>query len=96
MHYQRGNLKVRRLCVVLVKAMTHERGKERRRAKRIRGIILSNGFHDRLRGETVCRMSRVDVLALLNESVDVGCVPDLEKGEILIDSHGKGSFQKAF
>lgn len=80
--------------MVLVRAMTHERSKEKQQARRIRRIILSNGFHDRIRGETVCRLSRTDVLALLNEPVKTCIVPDLEKGEILIDSRGKGSFQR--
>jgi hypothetical protein len=73
--------------------MTHERSKEKQQARRIRGIVFSNGFRDRVRGETVCRLSRVDVLGLLNEPVTTDLVPDLEKGEILIDSRGNGSFQ---
>jgi hypothetical protein len=75
--------------------LTHERSKEKQQARRIRRIVFLNGFRDRLRGETVCRLSRVDVLELLNEPVKIGViVPDLVKGEILVDSRGNGSFQR--
>ena len=42
----------------------------------------------------VSRVSRSDVVALLNEPVQVGLVPDVEKGEVLVDSRGRGSFQR--
>jgi hypothetical protein len=31
---------------------------------------------------------------LLREPVQVSLVPDVEKGEVLLDSRGRGSFQK--
>ena len=47
------------------------------------------------RCETVCQISRMDILALLTEPVvEVGDVPDVEKGEVLLDSRGTGSFQR--
>ena len=39
-------------------------------------------------------MSRSDVLGLLAEPVEVGLVPDVERGEVLADSRGEGSFQR--
>jgi hypothetical protein len=39
-------------------------------------------------------MSREDVLGLLGGIVEVSLAPDVERGEILIDSHGNGSFQR--
>jgi len=62
---------------------------------RIRSLIFNCSFHDRQRCETVCRMSRLDILALLTGPVEVGDVPDVEKGEVLVDSRGQGSFQRA-
>jgi len=38
-------------------------------------------------------MSRADVLGLLAGPVEVGVVPDVEKGEVLVDSRGNGTFQ---
>jgi hypothetical protein len=60
---------------------------------RIRGLIFNSSFHDQQRCETVCRMSRLDILALLTGPVEVGDVPDVVKGEVLVDSRGTGSFQ---
>jgi hypothetical protein len=34
----------------------------------------------------VSRVSRLDVMALLNEPIEVDLVPDFEKGEVLLDS----------
>jgi hypothetical protein len=73
--------------------MTHRRSKEKEQLRQARRIILSSSFHDRIRYETVCRMTRTDVLALLKEPVQLGLVPELEKGEVLVDSRGNGSFQ---
>lgn len=73
--------------------MTHRRSKEKEQLRQARRIILNSSFHDRIRYETVCRMTRTDVLALLKEPVQLGLVPELEKGEVLVDSRGNGSFQ---
>jgi hypothetical protein len=64
-------------------------------ARRIRGIILRRSFYDRNVSEVVSRVSRLDVMALLSGPVEVGLVPDVEKGEVLLDSRGRGSFQRA-
>jgi hypothetical protein len=36
----------------------------------------------------------VDVMGLLKEPVEVHLIPDLEKGEVLLDPRGNGSLQK--
>jgi hypothetical protein len=50
---------------------------------------------DKYRGEIVSRVSRLDVLGLLNcEGFNVSLIPEIERGEVLIDSRGKGSLQQ--
>jgi hypothetical protein len=75
--------------------MTHKRSKEKELERKVRRLVLVSSFHDRILCETVCRMSRAEVLALLDEPVEVGLVPELEKGEVLTDSRGRGTFQRA-
>jgi len=53
-----------------------------------------NSFHDSTRCETVSRLSRVDLLGLVGAPVQVSDIPDVEKGEVLTDSRGMGSFQR--
>lgn len=72
----------------------HKRSSEKLQVRRIRRIIFSTAFYDRSGCEVICRMSRLDVMALLNEPVDISLVPDVEKGEVLLDSRGRGSFQR--
>jgi len=73
----------------------HRRSKAKAVKMRIRALIFNSSFHDRQRCETVCQMSRLDILALLTGPVEVGDVPNVEKGEVLVDSRGQGSFQRA-
>jgi hypothetical protein len=72
----------------------HKRNSKKLLERTIRGIILHGSFYDRNLGETVSKTTRVDVLAQLNEPVEVHLVPDVEQGEVLIDSRGTGSLQK--
>jgi len=73
----------------------YRRSKAKAVKNRIRGLIFNSSFHDMQRCETVCQISRMDILALLTEPVvEVGDVPDVEKGEVLLDSRGTGSFQR--
>ena len=69
--------------------LVHQRRPEaeiRRLAKR---LLLSFSFRDRRLSETVNVLSAGDVLT------EVGSVPfDIVKGEVLVDSRGRGSFQK--
>ena len=72
----------------------HKRSQARLLQRRIRALIFCNSLQDELRCETVSKVSRVDVLGLLAEPVDVSSVPDVEKGEVLVNSRGEGSFQR--
>lgn len=72
----------------------HKRSDDKRQVRRISRIILVNSFRDRTQCEMVCRLSRAEVLGLLKEDVQVGLVPDVEQGEILTDSRGRGTFQR--
>ena len=72
----------------------HKRSAEKLQERRIRSIILRGSFYDRKLGEVVSRITRLDVLGKLNEPVAVHLVPDVEKGEVLLDSRGLGSFQR--
>ena len=67
---------------------------EDREIRRIRGIILRGSFFDRKIGETVSRMTRLEVMGQLDEPIEVHLIPDVEKGEVLVDSRGQGSFQR--
>ena len=72
----------------------HRRNQDQLRKRQIRRLILIASFHDNVRCETVSKMSRADVLGLLSGPVQVGNVPDVEKGEVLVDSRAQGSFQR--
>jgi len=62
----------------------------------MRNIIFKNAYMDKYRGEIVSRVSRLDVFGLLNcEGLKVSLIPDIERGEVLIDCRGKGSLQNA-
>ena len=83
----------RRLSVALGDFM-HRRSELQRQKRSIRRIIFTSSFHDKILCETICRLSRDEVLGLLREPVQVSLVPDVEKGEVLLDSRGRGSFQR--
>ena len=52
-------------------------------------LLLTMSFRDRRLSETVNVLNASDVLT------EVGSVPfDVVKGEVLVDSRGRGSFQK--
>jgi hypothetical protein len=76
--------------------MVHKRSFNKLQRRIIRDMIFKNAYIDKYRGEIVSRVSRLDVLSLLNcEGLSVSLIPDVEKGEVLIDSRGKGSLQNA-
>jgi len=59
-------------------------------------MIFKNAYIDKYKGEIVSRISRLDVLSLLNcEGLKVSLVPNIVRGEVLIDCRGKGSLQNA-
>ena len=62
-------------------------------AAKIRKIILHDSFYDRKISEIVSRITRLEVLGQLNEPIEVHLVPDVEKGEVLLDLR-KGQFAK--
>lgn len=72
--------------------MVHKRSKDKLLQRQIRRIIYSQSYSDRLGSETVSQVSRIDVIALLDQHVCVSDVPDVENGEILVDSRWTGSF----
>jgi len=72
-----------------------EEAAERRRAKsRLRNLILASSFHDARRCESVSLVSRMDMLDIAGVDMRVSDVPDVVKGEVLVDSWGQGSFQR--
>jgi hypothetical protein len=76
--------------------MVHKRSFDKLQHRIIRNLIFKNAYIDKFRGEIVSRVSRFDVLSLLNcEGLKVSLVPNVERGEVLIDSRGKGSLQNA-
>jgi hypothetical protein len=81
------------VCVVLV-VVLHRRSENRLQERRVRALIFATAFVDPVRSETVCRVDRVDVLEALQDPVDVSRIPEVEKGEVLVDSRGSGSFQR--
>ncbi len=74
--------------------MVHKRSKDKLLQRQIRRIIYSQSYSDRLISETVSQISREDVMAFLDQPVCVSDVPDVENGEVLVDSRGTGSFQR--
>jgi hypothetical protein len=74
--------------------LVHRReAKSRLQERRIRRIILVAAYYDRERSEVVSEVSRLDVIRMLAEPVQVSLVPDIVKGEVLIDARGTGSLQ---
>jgi len=74
--------------------LTHKRSKEMSLRRQIRRLTVSNSFYDRVRCETVSKLSRTELLTLLSHPVQLDQVPEVEKGEVLLDARGDGSFQR--
>lgn len=73
----------------------HRRSDDKLRSRLIRRLIFTNAFQDREIVETICRLSRLEVIALApRDELLISLVPDVEKGEVLVDSRGQGSFQR--
>ena len=72
----------------------HKRNVNKLQERKIQKIILHNSHYDRKVCEVISKITRLDVMAQLNEPIEVHLVPDIEKGEVLIDSRGRGSLQK--
>ncbi len=74
--------------------MVHKRKQIKKQERKIRGIIIRGSFQDKNKSETVSTITRIDVMAQLKEPVEVHLIPDIEKGEVLIDPRGDGSMQR--
>jgi len=74
--------------------MVHKRSRDKFLRRQIRRVIYLRSYDDRIACETVSKVSREDVLSLLAQPVCLGDAPNVEKGEILVDSRGTGSFQR--
>jgi hypothetical protein len=77
--------------------MPHKRSPLTLKKRIFRGIIFSHAYYDKFGGEVVSMLSRQDLLGLVNfEGFNVSLFPEIERGEVLVDSRGNGSFQKAY
>ena len=74
--------------------MRHKRSEESELKRQIRRLILSHGFQDHKRAETVNVLSTSEILSALAGPVQLSQIPQVEKGEVLVDSRGQGSFQQ--
>ena len=61
----------------------------------VRGIIRDRCFYDREKREEINLLTRREVLGILQSSMPVWLVPDLTRGEVLIDTRGEGTLQRA-
>lgn len=63
----------------------------------IRKFIFSTSFQDHILAETVCRVNREELLgyaSTFSMEVTVSDIPNVEKGEVLLDNRARGTFQK--
>lgn len=79
----------------------YERYIERRQAFLLRNAareeIKKSSFFDRELGELICKTSRVEIIGSFSAgtAVCLSEVPDVVHGEVLEDSYGRGTFQRA-
>jgi hypothetical protein len=71
----------------------HKRSTNKLQERKINRIILSRSHYDKRNGETISKLTREEVIEQLKEPLDVQLVPDIEKGEVLLDPRVKGSRQ---
>jgi hypothetical protein len=58
-------------------------------------LVFEHAFLDKEKGEIVSTLDRADIVKLLSlGEFRVSDVPDVEKGEVLVDSRGEGSLQR--
>lgn len=78
--------------------MPHKRSLEARQRRATRRLILEMAYRDKLRAETINRLSRNELVNLVSKMfggrVHLGAIPMVEVGEVLCDSRGRGSFQR--
>jgi hypothetical protein len=79
-----------------VSILVHRRSEQKLLLRKIRRIIYSQSYNDRILCEIVSKVSREQVLTYINEAIRISDVPDVVRGEVLLDSRGQGSFQGSF
>jgi septum formation inhibitor-activating ATPase MinD len=60
------------------------------------GLMACSGFRDRGMAETVNKLEKEELMNRLKEKfdfVEMDAVSDIEKGEVMTDSRGRGSMQ---
>jgi hypothetical protein len=72
----------------------HSRKPDKKQIRKIRWIIMKGSFHDKMKSEIVSNMNRIEVMGQIHEPISVHLVPDIERGEVLLDSRATGSLQK--
>jgi len=77
--------------------MPNQRSQRGKLKQTIRKFIFLTSYQDNKLAETVCRVDRGEVLAYISpfsSELNVSDVPDVEKGEVLLDNRARGTFQK--
>jgi hypothetical protein len=72
----------------------HKRSPNKLEQRKIQSIVINGCYYDKQHGETISKLTRLEIMDQLNEPTDIHLIPDLEKGEVLIDSRGRGTLQK--
>jgi hypothetical protein len=87
------NQKIR--LITTLHQLRDKAARAKRLAKRIlRSVVLERGFRDVERCETVCLLMCVELIGLAGPIMQLCDVPYVERGEVLVDSRGQGSFQQ--
>jgi len=83
--------------------LTHKRGRRSAKSEEIRSqwqasreFIQDKAFFDRLKGESICRLTPNDVadhLAHVFDQPIPEVVPNVDHGSVLTDPRGEGAFQ---
>jgi hypothetical protein len=74
--------------------MVHQHSPEKQIQRQATRLILATAYQDRIVSESVCTLSRAQVFDKLPGIVDRSLVPNVEHGEILVNSRGEGTFQR--
>lgn len=78
--------------------MPHKRSFEAQQRRAARRFVLEMAYRDKLTAETINRLDRSDLINYISKAfggrVHLGSIPMIERGEVLSDSRGGGSFQR--
>ncbi len=78
--------------------MTSKRGRRSLKA-RVKRYLFRVSYRDRKLSEVVCTTNKTEAIDWVLSNVDtqqglnLGDIPDVEKGLVLLDSRGRGAFQ---